>query len=93
MQIIQSQQNIVERVIRDKEGRLVRARFAIYESAGRIKARLIDFVYLTEQALLNGVTFALHGFSKAKDIVSQYYRNAFSYNLNLVSNSLYFEKS
>ncbi|MES3004693.1 MAG: hypothetical protein V4690_01115 [Patescibacteria group bacterium] len=93
MQIIQSQQNIVEKVIRDKEGRLVRARFAIYESAGRIKARLIDFVYIAEQTLLNGAVFALNGFSKIKKAVSQYYKNVFSYNLTLVSNSLYFNGS
>jgi len=93
MQIIQSQQNIVERVIRDKDGRLIRARFAVYEVGGRIKARLIDFVYLTEQALLAGAVFALTGFSKARDLVSQYFRNTFSYNLNIVSNSLYFNGS
>lgn len=93
MQIIQSQQNIVERVIRDKDGRLIRARFVVYEVSGRIKARLIDFVYLAEQILLNGAVFALNGFSKTKDVISQYFRNTFSYNLNIVSNSLYFNGS
>lgn len=48
MQIIQSKTNFVEKVLRDKEGRLVRARFAVYENAGRIKARLVDFVYIEE---------------------------------------------
>ncbi len=53
--------NIVEKVIRDKEGRLVRARFAIYENAGRIKARLIDFVYQEEIKQIAGAIFALVG--------------------------------
>lgn len=47
MQIVKSQKNIVEKVFRDKEGRLVRATFCVYENAGRIKARLVDFVYIT----------------------------------------------
>ena len=65
-QIIQSQGlpagrhgNIVEKVLRDKEGKLIRARFFVYENGGRIKARLLDFVYIAEQALLNGAKFLL----------------------------------
>lgn len=46
MQIIKSKSNIVEKVFRDKEGRLVRATFCVYENAGRIKARLLDFTYI-----------------------------------------------
>ena len=48
MQIVNAQGNIIEKVIRDKEGRLVRARFFVYESAGRIKARLVKWEYLNE---------------------------------------------
>lgn len=59
MQVIKSQSNIVEKVIRDKEGKLIRARFFVYENGGRIKARLLDFVYLAEQTLLNGANFLL----------------------------------
>ena len=63
MQLVKSQSNIVEKVLRDKEGRLVRARFQVYENAGRIKARLVDFVYLTEKAISSAVQ-ALPGFFK-----------------------------
>ena len=46
MQIVNSKVNIIEKVLRDKQGRLVRARFQVYEIAGRIKARLLDFTYI-----------------------------------------------
>ena len=36
MQLIKSQGNIVEKVLRDKEGKLIRARFFVYENGGRI---------------------------------------------------------
>jgi hypothetical protein len=55
MQIVHSKNNIVEKVLRDKEGRLVRARFTVYENAGRIKARLLDFVYLDIKELTGKV--------------------------------------
>ncbi len=64
MNIIKSQGNIVEKVLRDKEGKLIRARFFVYENGGRIKARLLDFVYLTEQILLNGRQLLLSIFKK-----------------------------
>ncbi len=71
MNLIHSQGNTVEKVIRDKDGKLIRARFFVYENNGRIKARLLDFVYLAEQALLNGANFILTGFAKAKEILSK----------------------
>lgn len=61
MQIIQSKSNIVERVLRDKEGRLLRARFQVYEVAGRIKARLLDFTYIES---LKGAVLSLTDFIK-----------------------------
>jgi hypothetical protein len=61
MQITKSQHNIVEKILRDKEGRLVRARFSVYENAGRIKARLLDFTYIES---LKGAVLALGGFIK-----------------------------
>ncbi|MFZ2620931.1 MAG: hypothetical protein WAX37_00255 [Minisyncoccia bacterium] len=61
MQIMQSKQNIVEKILRDKGGRLVRAKFAIYEIGGKIKARLIDVVYIesldTPPLTLSGINF------------------------------------
>ncbi len=62
MQIINSQSQIVEKVLRDKEGRLVRARFYVYEVAGRIKARLLDFSYI--ETLKGTVTKLVSSFKK-----------------------------
>ncbi|KKR45455.1 MAG: hypothetical protein UT81_C0013G0020 [Parcubacteria group bacterium GW2011_GWA2_40_14] len=92
MQIVQTKSHIVEKTLRDKEGRLIRARFCVYESAGRIKARLVEVAYLPEKA--HQITlFALSGFSKketwtrsvqvGKKVVSPYFK----------SNSLYFSGS
>ncbi len=78
MQIIKSQNNIVEKVLRDKEGRLVRARFAIYENAGRIKARLIDFVYIDVKELA-GKVLSLVGFSnKVSTKLNSFYKAVIS---------------
>ena len=62
-------ESYIEKVLRDKEGRLVRATFYIYENAGRVKARLVDFVYLTEEFVKSTKVF-LVGFFKAQ--VSQF---------------------
>ncbi|MEQ1500020.1 MAG: hypothetical protein ABL917_01455 [Parcubacteria group bacterium] len=72
MNLTRSQSNIVEKVIRDKDGKLIRARFFVYENGGRIKARLLDFVYLAEQVLLNGTNLFLSTFSKTKTIISKF---------------------
>ncbi len=68
MQVTRSQSNIVEKVIRDKDGKLIRARFFVYENGGRIKARLLDFVYLAEQVLLSSANFLLSVASKTKAV-------------------------
>ena len=47
-QIQCSQSNFIEKVMRDGNGRLVRATFCVYEVAGRLKARLVDYVYIGE---------------------------------------------
>ena len=54
---------VVEKIIRDKQGRLVRATFCIYENAGRLKARLVNFVYINEIATK---VFSLLGFSDSQ---------------------------
>ena len=78
MQIVKSQNNIVEKVLRDKEGRLVRARFAIYENAGRIKARLVDFVYIDVKELA-GKVLSLVGFSnKVSTKLNSFYKSVVS---------------
>lgn len=63
-QVVKSKSNIVEKVILDKEGRLVCATFQVYENAGRIKARLIDFVYITAGAISGKVAGILGSVQK-----------------------------
>ncbi len=65
MQIVRSQNNIFEKVLRDKEGRLIRARFSVYETAGKIKAKLIDWEYIDIKALV-GKVLSLTGFIAGK---------------------------
>jgi len=48
MQITTPRGNLIEKVLRDKDGKLVRATFCVYEESGRFKARLLNFVYLDE---------------------------------------------
>jgi hypothetical protein len=50
MQIVSQQGNIVEKVIRDRDGQLIRAKFFVYQVAGRVRARLVDFSYIGELA-------------------------------------------
>ncbi|MFZ2523668.1 MAG: hypothetical protein WAW92_04775 [Minisyncoccia bacterium] len=70
-QIIESKNQYFERVFRDKDGRLVRATFQVYESAGRIKARLVNFVYLTAGEISGKVSTILGIVSKKiKDVLS-----------------------
>jgi hypothetical protein len=64
MQIIPSNQKIVEKILHDKNGRLVRATFCVYEYAGHIKARLVDFKYINELVSAGKKIFALAGFVK-----------------------------
>lgn len=93
MNLTRSQSNIVEKVLRDKEGKLIRARFFVYVDGGRIKARLLDFVYLAEQVLLQSANFLLSVASKTKAIVTKFssvktYTNHFT-----ILNTIYFSGS
>ena len=83
--------NTVEKILRDKEGRLVRATFYVYESAGRIKARLVDFVYLSEE-FVKSATFFLTGFSKTNTQGNPVY-NPKSVISSFVSEILFFSGS
>ncbi len=65
MNLIQSKNQYIEKIIRDKEGRLVRATFSVYENGGRIKAKLVDYVYITVGAI-PGKVLSLVGFNFKK---------------------------
>ena len=65
MQLTYSKSSTIEKVLRDKEGRLVRVTFYVYENAGRVKARLVDFVYLGEEIVKSTKIF-LTGFLKTQ---------------------------
>ena len=86
MQIVRSQQNIIEKVLRDKEGRLVRARFVVYENAGRVKARLIDVRYIDERDIENNSELLLVGIKKEKILSIEFFgSNLVSYFLPQIS--------
>ena len=53
--------SFVQRIIRDKNGQLVRATFCVYECSGHIKARLIT-AELIQEVLPYKKIFALAGF-------------------------------
>lgn len=84
--------NYVERIIRDKNGRLVRATFCVYEYSGHIKARLISAEYIKEDIIENRSTPALVGFvqKELKNFV-EYVGETISPYFNL--NTLYFSGS
>lgn len=92
MQLIQSKGNIVEKIIRDKDGKLIRARFFVFENQGRIKVRLLDFVYLAEQALISGANFLLSIAIKVKRIWQKNYIGI-SYVSPFTKTNLYFSGS
>ncbi|MFZ2715604.1 MAG: hypothetical protein WAZ44_00005, partial [Minisyncoccia bacterium] len=56
MKIVQSNNQYFDKILRDKEGKLVRATFCVYESSGRIKARLISLSYLEEKAITGKIS-------------------------------------
>ncbi len=77
MQIINSKSQIVEKILRDKEGRLVRVKFCVYENGGRIKARLVDFVYVNE-VTGNVQNFALPGFVKNSKFWTKFFEKSYT---------------
>lgn len=92
MQLIQSKTNFVEKIIRDKEGRLVRATFCVYENGGRIKAKLVEYVYITAGAI-SGKILSLAGLSKNKKIVSEIIFTGVTKSPYFNKESLYFSGS
>ncbi len=64
MQLTTHKRNIVEKILRDQGGRLVRATFCVYEQAGRIKARLVSITPIDEGVIPNKKSIALAGFSQ-----------------------------
>jgi hypothetical protein len=84
--------NYVERIIRDKNGQLVRATFCVYECSGHIKARLVSAEYIKEDIIENKSTLVLAG------LVERNTRNFIEYVGETVSpyfnlNTLYFSGS
>lgn len=58
-QLIRSNGKTIERILRDSEGRLIRATFFVYEVNGRIKARLIETSFIEECLAIENKTFLL----------------------------------
>jgi hypothetical protein len=72
----QHNQQLIEKIIRDKQGRLVLATFCVYEQFGRVKARLVSATYLDENVALENKTFALSGFTVKQPLVTEVIRHA-----------------
>src|SRR4051812_42185052 len=68
MQLAKS--NFIEKILRDADGRLVRATFCVYENGGRIKARLVSTVFLEENLSENKILF-LNGQVATPEISSE----------------------
>ena len=64
MQLVRQKGETIEKVFTDKSGRLVRAKFFVYEREGRLKAKLLNFTYL-EQIV-----------GKVSDFLLDLYKNA-----------------
>ena len=48
MQISLSKSSLIEKIVRDRQGRLVRATFCVYQNGYRVKARLVSVQYLDD---------------------------------------------
>ncbi len=44
--------SVIEKIFKDASGRMVKALFYVYESEGRVKARLLEAIYLEEALCL-----------------------------------------
>ena len=62
MQLTSPRGNIVEKIVRDENGQLVRATFCVYEVGGRMQVRLLQAVLIRESA----TPLALKGFTLSK---------------------------
>ncbi len=84
--LIQSKNQYFEKILRDKNGRLVRATFQVYENAGRVKAKLVSFVYITAGELSGSVSAILGLTKKAAESfvqkISFYNTDSFTFSLN-----------
>lgn len=61
MQLTPLRLNTIEKILRDKEGRLVRATFCVYENGGRFKARLVSAVVIDESSIIENKILTLAG--------------------------------
>jgi hypothetical protein len=75
MQLARHNQQLIEKIIRDKQGRLVLATFCVYEQLGRVKARLVSATYLEENVALENKTFALPGFTVKQPLITEVIRH------------------
>jgi hypothetical protein len=64
-QVLKQNSNIVEKILRDSQGNLVRVTFCIYEYEGRVKARVVK-VEKFNNACLKTPTLVLSGFVSKK---------------------------
>lgn len=78
MQITTPRGDFIEKILRDTNGRLVKATFCVYEEAGRVKARLLNFVYIDDDNVLSLASYKqeIYSFIENEDrekILSPYF--------------------
>ncbi len=73
MQIIRQRGETIEKIFTDRNGKLVRAKFFVYEREGRLKAKLVDFTVL-EQIVGKVFEFLFNLYKKVSENVSNFFK-------------------
>lgn len=73
MQLTTPKGNFIEKIIRDNNGRLVRATFCVYENLGRVRAHLLNITYIEEKLSLENKILFLAGKTTKNDFVEKIY--------------------
>lgn len=71
MQLAHPRGNLIEKIVHDGQGRLVRATFCVYEDNGRIKARLIQAILIEEVPAIQNKILSLANLNPKKVIHSE----------------------
>lgn len=66
MQLTTPKGKFIEKIIRDKNGKLVRASFCVYECNGRARAHLLSAVLIDEHIAIANKVYSLAGLISKK---------------------------
>lgn len=91
MQLTTPKGKFIEKIIRDKNGKLVRASFCVYECNGRARAHLLNAEYINENRKIdNGkilLDFTTHSIEKYELVFSKNKIASPYFNSNLLYSS------